>query len=157
MPLERKCNQEVTGWLTFDLLPQRAICTLFLPFTFQILSRSLNTQHFHSYCSCKNVLFMGQSDLDPRTIDLILYVSRPVELWYKDDYVVQTGRQNYGTIIILSLKGFCISTRDCKGTTTGLERKWRHVYFITRIWRIDVLCLHNFKLIRWSTTCFHKG
>ena len=32
-----------------------------------------NILYFHSYCSYKNVLFMGQSDLDPRTIDLNLY------------------------------------------------------------------------------------
>ena len=38
---ERKCNQEVTCWLTFDLLPQRAIRGYFLPFTFHIWSKKL--------------------------------------------------------------------------------------------------------------------
>ena len=41
IPLERRCNQEVTGWLTFDPLPQRAIHTILLPFTFQILITKL--------------------------------------------------------------------------------------------------------------------
>ena len=38
---ERKCNQEVTGRLTFDLLPQRAIRGFFLSYTFQIWSEKL--------------------------------------------------------------------------------------------------------------------
>ena len=38
---QRRCNQEVTGWLTFDLLTQRAMRTFFLPFTFQIWSKKL--------------------------------------------------------------------------------------------------------------------
>ena len=41
IPLERRCNQEVTGWLTFDLSPQRAIRTFLLPVTFQIWSKKL--------------------------------------------------------------------------------------------------------------------
>ena len=41
IPLKRRHNREVTGWLTFDLLPKRAIHTFCLPFTFQIWSKKL--------------------------------------------------------------------------------------------------------------------
>ena len=39
--LERRCNQKVTGWLTFDILPQREIRTFLLPFMFQLWSKKL--------------------------------------------------------------------------------------------------------------------
>ena len=46
------------GWpLTFCLKEQYAPC--FYRSRFKYWVRSLNTQHFHSYCSSKNVLFMG--------------------------------------------------------------------------------------------------
>ena len=61
--------------------------------------RNLNTQHFHSYCSYKNVLLMVQSDLNPRTIDLKLYGNLPFEKLYKYEYVAQLERLNCGTVI----------------------------------------------------------
>ena len=41
-------------------------------------------------------MFIGQSDLDPGTIDLNLYVNLPIELLHQ--YVAQLERLNYGTI-----------------------------------------------------------
>ena len=90
IPLARKCNQEVTDWLTFFCKKQYA--PSFYRSRFKYGIRSVNTQHFHSYCSCKNVLFMGQSDLDPRTIDLYLNVTIPVWILYKYEYVAQVKR-----------------------------------------------------------------
>ena len=58
-----------------------------------------------------NVLVMGQSDLDPRTIDLNLNVNLPIEILYQYEYVAQVERLNYGTIIACLRKaGFCIYT-----------------------------------------------
>ena len=65
---------------------------------FKYGERSWNTQHFHSYCSSKNVLFMGQNDLDPRTNDLNLNVILAIEILYQYEYVAQVERLNYGTI-----------------------------------------------------------
>ena len=39
-------------------------------------------------------LFMDQSDLDPRTIDLDLYVNFPIEILYRYEYVEQLERLN---------------------------------------------------------------
>ena len=39
-------------------------------------------------------LFMGQSDLDPRIIDLDLYVNLPIEILYQYEYVEQLERLN---------------------------------------------------------------
>ena len=41
---------------------------------------------------------MGQSDLDPRTIDLNLNVNLPIEILYQYEYVAHVGRLNNGTI-----------------------------------------------------------
>ena len=41
---------------------------------------------------------MGQSDLDPRKIDLNLYRILPIEILYQYAYVAQLERLNYGTI-----------------------------------------------------------
>ena len=64
-PSQRKCNKEVTGRLIFDLLPQKAIRGLFLPSKFQIKSKKLKYSNFSLLLHTQNVLFMGQSDLDP--------------------------------------------------------------------------------------------
>ena len=70
------------GWpLTFCLKEQYA--PSFYRSRFKYGVRSLNTQHFHSYCPSKNVLFMGQNDLDPRTIDLNLNVNLAIEILYQ--------------------------------------------------------------------------
>ena len=62
------------GWpLTFCRKEQCA--PSFYRSRFKYGVRSLNTQHFLSYCSCKNVLFMGQSDLDPWITDLYVYLN----------------------------------------------------------------------------------
>ena len=69
------------GWpLTVCLKEQYAAPFCRSHFKYEV--RSLNTQHFHSYCSYKNVLFMGQSDLDPQKIDLNLYGNLPNEIYY---------------------------------------------------------------------------
>ena len=54
---------------------------------------------------------MGQSDLDPRTIDLNLYVNLPIEILYQYEYVAQVERLNYGTITACLRKG---SAYQCK-------------------------------------------
>ena len=95
-PSERKCNQEVTGWLTFCLKEQYAASFCRSRFKYEV--RSLNTQHLNSYSSYKNVLFMGQSDLDPRTIDLNIYGNLPIKILYQYAYVTHLERLNYGTI-----------------------------------------------------------
>ena len=74
-----------------DLWPQRAIYDFFLSLKFHIWSKK-NTQLFDSYCTSKNVLFRGQSDLDPQTIDLNLYVTLPIEKLYQYKYVAQLQR-----------------------------------------------------------------
>ena len=74
------------GWpLTFCLKEQYA--PSFYRSRFKYGVRSLNTQHFHSYCSSKNVLLMGQNDLDPGTIDLNLNVNLAIEILYQYEYV----------------------------------------------------------------------
>ena len=39
---------------------------------------------------------MGQSDLDPRTIDLNLNVNLPIEMLYQYEYVAQVESLNTG-------------------------------------------------------------
>ena len=41
---------------------------------------------------------MGQSDLDPRTIDLNMNVNLPIEILYQYEYVVQVEKLNHGTL-----------------------------------------------------------
>ena len=48
---------------------------------------------------------MGQSDIDPRTIDLYLNVTIPFEILYQYEYVPQVERPNYGTITACLRKG----------------------------------------------------
>ena len=60
---------------------------------------------------CKNVLFMGQNDLDPRTIDLNLNVNLAIEISYHYEYVAQVERLNCGTITACLRKG---SAFGCK-------------------------------------------
>ena len=67
--------------------------------------RSLNTRHIHNSCSSKNVLFMGQNDLDPQTIDLNINVNLPIEILYQYEYVAQVERLNYETITVCLRKG----------------------------------------------------
>ena len=69
-------------------------------------SKPAENQHFHNYCSSKNVLFMGQNDLDPRTIDLNLNVNLAIEILYQYEYVAQVERLNYGTMTACLRKGF---------------------------------------------------
>ena len=66
---------------------------------------SWNTHHFHSYCSSRNVLFMGQSELDPWTIYLNLNVNLHIEIFYQYYYVAHIERLNYGTITVCHRKG----------------------------------------------------
>ena len=67
--------------------------------------RSLNTRPFHSYCSSKNVLFMGQNDLDPRTLDLHLNVNLAIEIFYQYEYAAKVEILNYGAITACLRKG----------------------------------------------------
>ena len=70
------------GWpLTYCLKEQYAASFCRSRFKYEV--RSLHTQSFHSYCSYKNVWFMGQSDLDPRKIDPSLYRNLPIEILYQ--------------------------------------------------------------------------
>ena len=48
---------------------------------------------------------MGQSDLDPRKIDLNLYGNLPIEILYQYEYVAQLEKLNYGTITTCLRKG----------------------------------------------------
>ena len=48
---------------------------------------------------------MGQSDPNPRTIDLNLNVNLPIEILYQYEYVAQVERLNYGTITACLRKG----------------------------------------------------
>ena len=48
---------------------------------------------------------MGQSDLDPRTIDLNLNVNFSIEIFYQCEYLAQVERPNYGTITACLRKG----------------------------------------------------
>ena len=92
------------GWpLTFCLKEQYAAS--FCRSRFKYGVRSLNTRHFHSFFSNKNVLFMGQSDLEPRTIDLNLNGNLPVEILHQYEYVAQLETLNYGTITTFLRKG----------------------------------------------------
>ena len=92
------------GWLLIFCLKEQ-YADSFCRSRFKYEVRSLNTQHFHSYCSYKNVLFVGQSDLDPQKIDLNLYGNLPIELLYQYAYVAQLERLNYGTITTFLRKG----------------------------------------------------
>ena len=85
------------GWpLTFCLKEQYTPSFYRSRFIYGI--RSWNTQHSHIYCSSKNILFMGQIDLDPRQIDLNLNVNLAMEILYQYEYVAKVERLNYGTI-----------------------------------------------------------
>ena len=50
---------------------------------------------------------MGESDIDPRKIDLDLYGNHPIEILYQYAfiYVAQLERLNYGTITTFLRKG----------------------------------------------------
>ena len=54
---------------------------------------------------------MGQSDLEPRTIDLNINVNLPIEKLYQYEYVAQVVKLNYGTITTCLRKG---SSYRCK-------------------------------------------
>ena len=41
---------------------------------------------------------MGQSDLDPRTVDLNLNLNLPIEILYQYEYVTQVERLSYWKI-----------------------------------------------------------
>ena len=100
----RTTRKSQVGWpLTFCLKEQKAASFCRSGFKYGV--RSLNTQHFHNYCSYKNVLFMGQSDLDPWTIDPNLYGNLPIEILYQYEYVAQLEKLNHGTITICLRKG----------------------------------------------------
>ena len=62
-----------------------------------------------------SILLIGQSDIDPRTIDLNLNVNLPFEILYQYEYVnvAQVERLNYGTITTCLRKG---SAYRCKIT-----------------------------------------
>ena len=90
----RAFSKSQVGWP----LASSAIRGFFLPFTFQIWSKKLYTQHFQSNCSSKNVLFMGKSDLEPCIIDLNLCVNLPIEIPYQYEYVAHMKRLNFLTI-----------------------------------------------------------
>ena len=94
--------------------------------------RSLNIQRFNSHCSSKYVLFMGQSDLDPRTIDLNLNVNLPIEILYQYKYVEQAERLNYGTTTACLRKGSayrCKITKEHEQGFNGNNVAWSLVYF----------------------------
>ena len=48
---------------------------------------------------------MGQSGIDPRTIDLNLYWNLPIEILYQNEYVALLERLNYGLITTCLRKG----------------------------------------------------
>ena len=101
---ESATRKSQVGWpLTFCLKEQYAASFCRSRFKYEVWS--LNTQHFHSYCCYKNVLFMGQSDLDPRKIDLNFYGNLPIEILYQYTYVAQSERLNYWTITKFLRKG----------------------------------------------------
>ena len=102
-------KSQVCWPLTFCLTEQYA--PSFYRSHFKYGVRSLNTQHFHSYYSSKKILFMGQNDLDPRTIDLNLNVHLAIEILYQYEYVPQVERLNYGAITACLRKGAAI---QCK-------------------------------------------
>ena len=54
---------------------------------------------------------MGQSDLDPRTIELNLYGNLPIKILYQYEYVAQLEKLNYGTITICLRKVLHIDAR----------------------------------------------
>ena len=114
------------GWpLTFWLKDQ------YVAFFFRLTSEyelgSLNNAKFQRYCTGKHAPFSCHNDLDPRKIDMFLYASIPLLIMYQYQSVVQPDRLNYGTIWTCLRKGLCNSRTDCEETTTGLERKWRHL------------------------------
>ena len=49
-------------------------------------------------------MFMGQSDPDPRIIDLNLYMNFPIEILHQYEDVTQLERLNYGTITITRIR-----------------------------------------------------
>ena len=101
---ERATRKSQVGWpLTFCHKEQYVASSCRSRFKYEV--RSLNTQHFYSHCSNKNILFMGQSDLDPRKIDLNLYGNLSIEILYQCAYVAQLERLNYGTITTCLRKG----------------------------------------------------
>ena len=105
----RKCLRWRYVKMFGDLWPfasKSKIAASFCRSGFKYGVRSLNTQHFHSYCTYKNVLFMDQSDLHSRTIDLNLYGNLPIEILYQYEYVVQLEKLNYGTITTRLRNGF---------------------------------------------------
>ena len=75
---------------------------------------------------------MGQSDLDPRTIDLNLDVNLPIEILYQYEYVAQVERVNYGTITACLSKGSAYRCKIKKEQEEGFKRydvTWSLVYF----------------------------
>ena len=116
---------------------------------FNYVVRSVKTPHFHSHFSSKNVLLMSQSDLDPWTIDLKLYVNFPIEMLYQYKYVSKLERLNYGTIKCLR-KG---SAHRCK---ISYEQEQSLMEMTSNehklILKMNVSYLHNMKCIQF----FHK-
>ena len=82
--------------MTFCLIEQDV--SSFYRSRFKYGVRSWKTQHFRSYCSRKNVLFMGQSDIDPRAriIDLNRYVNLPIKILRQYEYAAELERLNLG-------------------------------------------------------------
>ena len=117
------------GWpLTFYLKEQYAASFCRSCFKYEV--RSLNTQHFHF--SYKNVLFMGQSDLDPRKIDLNLYGNLPIEILYQYAYIAQLERLNYLIITTFLRKGSayrCEITWEQERGFNGNDVTWTSIHW----------------------------
>ena len=154
------------GWpLTFCLKEQYA--PSFYRSCFKYGVRSLNTQHFYSYCSSKNVLFMGQNDLDPQTIDLNLNVYLAIEILYQYEYVAQVERLNYGTITACLRKDSAFRCKISRNKSKVLTEMTSHE--ILYIFKINVSYLDNTQFIQFIesilpyvtkmkklfTLCFH--
>ena len=119
------------GWtLTFCLKEQYA--PPFYRSCFKYAVWSLNTEHFHSYFSSKNVLFMGKNDIDPRTIDLNLNVNLAIKILYQYEYVAQVERLNYGIITACLRKGSafrCKTKYEQELGFNGNDVTWSLAYF----------------------------
>ena len=95
------------------------------------------------------MFFLGQSDLDPRTIDINLNVNLPIEILYQYEYVAQVERLNYWTITACLRKG---SSHDAR---LHVRRNKSKVltdmtsYKIWYIFKMIISYLENTKFIKF--------
>ena len=95
---------------------------------------------------------MGQSDLDPRTIDLNLNVNLPIEILYQYEYVALIERLNYWTRTACLRKGSAYGARLRRKKSKFLTDMTSHKVWY--IFKMNIPYLDNTIFIQFIESLF---